>query len=262
MSRFCPLFSGSSGNCTYIGCSGGGILIDAGVSAKGITTALEQLELSPASIQAIFITHEHGDHVKGLKVFAGKNHIPVYASSTTLEALERDERYDSRTQVRPMNGAAVELDHMRVSRFSTSHDCAGSSGYVVETADGRKLAVCTDLGFVSEEVRTAITGCDLVLLESNHDVMMLQNGPYPYYLKRRILSDCGPLSNAGCAAELGGLIRAGATRLVLGHISKENNYPELALASARASLTDEGFKEDMDYILRAALPAGGRMMVL
>ncbi|MCI8361241.1 MAG: MBL fold metallo-hydrolase [Clostridiales bacterium] len=262
MSRFCPLFSGSSGNCAYIGCSGGGVLIDAGVSAKGITAALDQLELSPASIQAVFVTHEHGDHVKGLKVFAGKNHIPIYASQTTLEALERDERYDGRTKAYPINGAAVELDHMRVSRFATSHDCPGSSGYVVETGDGRKLAVCTDLGYVSEEVRDALTGCDLILLESNHDVMMLQNGPYPYYLKRRILSDCGHLSNAGCAAELGGLIRAGATRLVLGHISKENNYPELALASARAALVDEGYKEDMDYILRAALPAGGRVMVL
>lgn len=262
MSRFCPLFSGSSGNCTYIGCSGSGVLIDAGVSAKGITAALEQLELSPSSIQAIFVTHEHVDHVKGLKVFAGKNHIPVYASATTLEALEASERYDQRTEARPINGEAVSLANMRVSRFATSHDCAGSSGYVVETADGRKIAVCTDLGYVSDEVRAAITGCDLVLLESNHDVMMLQNGPYPYYLKRRILSDSGHLSNAGCAAELAGLIKAGATRLVLGHISRENNYPELALASARATLTDGGFKEDLDYLLRAAPPAGGRMLVL
>ena len=262
MARFCPLFSGSSGNCTYIGVSGSGILVDAGVSAKGITAALEQLEVSPSSIQAIFVTHEHSDHVKGLKVFAGRNHIPVYASGKTLEALEAAGLYDGRTQARAMNGAAVELDDMRVTRFSTSHDCPGSSGFVVETSDGRKMAVCTDLGYVSDEVRAALTGCDLVLLESNHDVMMLQNGPYPYYLKRRILSDSGHLSNTGCAAELGGLIKAGATRLVLGHISRENNYPELALASARASLTDGGFHENLDYILRAAPPAGGRMLVL
>lgn len=262
MARFVPLFSGSSGNCTYIGCSGGGILIDAGVSAKAITAALAQLELEPSAIQAIFVTHEHIDHVKGLKVFAGKNHIPIYASVKTLEALEAGERYDARTEGRVINGGPVGLAHMQVTRFATSHDCPGSSGYVVETADGRKMAVCTDLGYVSEEVRAALTGCDLVLLESNHDVMMLQNGPYPYPLKRRILSDSGHLSNAGCAAELGGLIQAGATRLVLGHISKENNYPELALASARAALTDGGYKENMDYILQAAPPAGGRMLVL
>lgn len=262
MARFCPLFSGSSGNCTYIGASGGGILVDAGVSAKGITAALEQLEVSPADLQAIFVTHEHSDHVRGLKVFAGKNHIPIYASGLTIEALEAGGLYDSRTEARVINGAPVELPHMRVTRFSTSHDCPGSSGYVVETEDGRKMAVCTDLGYVSDEVRAAITGCDLVLLESNHDVMMLQNGPYPYYLKRRILSDNGHLSNTGCAAELGGLIQAGATRLVLGHISRENNYPALALASARAALTDGGFHENVDYVLCAAPPSGGRMLVL
>lgn len=258
MSRFCALFSGSSGNCTYIGGSEGGILIDAGVSAKGIVSALAEREIDIAGIRAVFVTHEHSDHIKGLRVLASRRGIPVYASAGTLAALPGCEEVETRS----MDGAPVHLAGMEISRFATDHDCEGSSGYVVTTPDGRRMAVCTDLGHVSDGVRAAIQGCDLVLLESNHDVMMLQNGGYPYYLKRRILSENGHLSNVCCAAELPELVKSGATRLVLGHLSRENNYPELALACARAALMGGGMRENIDYILCAASPAGGKMLVL
>lgn len=261
MSRFCPLYSGSSGNCTYIGSGGSGILIDAGVSAKGICSMLESIEVDPQTIAAIFITHEHSDHIGGLRVLAGRKKIPVFASLETVESLIRGGKVDERVDIQPMDDSLV-IGDMEISRFSTSHDCAGSSGYTVSISDGRKMAVCTDLGYVGDEVRAALTGCDLILMESNHDVMMLQNGPYPYYLKRRILGERGHLSNNGCAAELPDFIRAGATRFVLGHLSRENNYPELALASARAVLGECGMKEDLDYIISVAPPAGGRVVAL
>ena len=262
MARFCPLFSGSQGNCTYIGGAQGGILIDAGVSAKGIAQALQGIGVQAQEIKGIFVTHEHSDHVAGLRVFASRNHIPVYASEGTAVALERAGKIDARVNLNLMNGAATEAAGMAVTSFPTDHDCADSRGYIICTPDGRRIAVCTDLGHISEAVRDAITGCDLVMLESNHDVMMLQNGPYPYPLKRRILSDCGHLSNACCADELPRLVGAGATRLVLAHLSRENNYPALALACAKASLDLAGVREGIDCLLEAAPQSGGKLMVL
>ncbi|HHW45712.1 MAG TPA: MBL fold metallo-hydrolase [Clostridiales bacterium] len=261
MSRFCTLFSGSTGNCTYIGASGGGILIDAGVSAKRIEKALLEREIDLTTIKAIFVTHEHTDHIKGLRVFASRAKIPVFASDKTVEAMLLRNDVGESIDLRVFEDS-VSVAGMEISRFDTSHDCEGSSGFIVKTPDGRKMAVCTDLGYVSDTVRQSLLGCDLVLLESNHDIMMLQNGPYPYIIKQRILSDSGHLSNVACAAELCGLVRSGTTRIVLGHLSRENNHPELARTTARASLIDGGFKEDIDYILYVAKPSGNKVLVL
>ncbi|OJU18609.1 MAG: MBL fold metallo-hydrolase [Clostridiales bacterium 43-6] len=260
MAKFCPLFSGSSGNCTYIGGSEGGILIDAGVSTKRILASLNDADIAPDSIKGIFITHEHSDHISGLRVLASKLNIPVYASGGTALGI-RDYCAPAQVEVHAMNGECVETAGMRISRFRTSHDSNESCGYKIDLGE-RKLAVCTDLGLVTDEVREAISGCDLVMLESNHDVMMLQNGRYPYFLKRRVLSEVGHLSNASCATELVKLVETGSTRFVLGHISRENNLPELALQTARVSLMANGMNEGTDYILSAAPAAGGKMIVL
>jgi phosphoribosyl 1,2-cyclic phosphodiesterase len=261
MARFSPLFSGSKGNCTYIGCSGGGILIDAGVSAKAITRALSDNGVSTDEIKAVFVTHEHSDHVSGLRVFVSRNHIPVYASETTLCSLADTCKINSSVDAHPISGA-ISVAGMSITRFNTLHDCAGSSGYIIETPDDRKIAVCTDLGCITDEVRTAISGCDLVMLESNHDVMMLQNGPYPYELKRRILSDHGHLSNAVCADELPRLVSTGTTRLILAHLSQENNHPALAETTAKSALDLCGMKSDIDYVLSVAPPSGGKTVIL
>lgn len=261
MSRFCTLYSGSTGNCTYIGASSGGILIDAGVSAKRIEKALLERQIDLSTIKAIFVTHEHCDHIKGLRVFAKRTRIPVFASEKTAEALIQKGEIDQNIELKILSDSVL-VAGMEVSRFDTCHDCEGSSGFIVKTSDGRKMTVCTDLGYVSDTVRQSLLGCDLVLLESNHDVMMLQNGPYPYIIKQRILSDSGHLSNVACAAELCGLVESGTTRIVLGHLSRENNHPELARTTARASLIDGGFKEDLDYILYVAKPRGNKMLVL
>ncbi|MDR1892829.1 MAG: MBL fold metallo-hydrolase [Oscillospiraceae bacterium] len=256
MARICPLFSGSTGNSTYIGCASGGVLIDAGVGARSICGALGNLGVDIKHVSAVFVTHEHTDHIRGLPTLAKKHGIKIYASEKTAQALAPV------VNARVIDGQGVQAGDMLITRFDTSHDCPGSGGYVVTTPDGHRIGVCTDLGHVSDEVRSALTGCDAVLIESNHDVNMLKNGSYPYHTKLRILSERGHLSNACCADELPALIKNGLTRVILGHISRDNNFPELALTTARTALLAHGMRENSDYLIWAAPPAGGRLVVV
>ncbi len=252
MARFCPLFSGSSGNCLYVGNAESGVLIDAGVSARRIENALAARGISPSAIRAILVTHEHTDHTTGLRVFQKKHHIPVYASHGTLTAL-----FETGAVAEEQRCHLVEeaiLDDVAITAFSTSHDCRESNGFRITLRDGRTVGIATDLGYVSDAVREGLRGCDLVYFESNHDVRMLENGPYPYVLKRRILSDRGHLSNEACAAELPALLQSGTTRVVLGHLSRENNLPALAQATALSALQGQGAVENRDFTLHVAPP--------
>ena len=252
MARFCPLFSGSSGNSYYIGSSHAGILIDAGRSAKQMVQMLDTCGLEPKAVQAILITHEHSDHIKGLRVFASRFHIPVYASAGTLSALLQMGCLEGDFPVEEISPDGVMCAGMLIQPFRTPHDSAESVGYRVFTADGRSAAVSTDLGYMTDTVRAALCGADLVAIESNHDIGMLQNGPYPYPLKRRILSRTGHLSNLACADELYSLAERGTTRFVLAHLSAENNTPELAYQTSVCSLSLCGMKEGTDYTLYVA----------
>lgn len=141
---------------------------------------------------------------------------------------------------------------MILEAFPVSHDCIQPVGYRVHTGDGRSFCLATDLGCLSEEVKEALRGCDAVVLESNHDVELLRSGPYPYHLKRRILSDQGHLSNEICAAFLPELLRSGVRRFILGHLSRENNRPQLALDAALSALSQAGYRREVDYLLEAA----------
>lgn len=252
MARFCPLFSGSSGNSYYIGSAYSGILIDAGRTAKQLMNMLNCCDIEMEAVKAIFVTHEHSDHVKGLRVFASRCHIPVYSSIGTLNALEEMGCLDGKFPTGIIDKEGMECADMVIKPFRTSHDSAESVGYRVQTHDGRSVGFSTDLGFMSDAVRGELMGADLVVLESNHDVGMLQNGPYPYSLKQRILSATGHLSNLACADELYGLANKGTTRFVLAHLSSENNTPELAYQTALCSLTLAGLKEGIDYQLFVA----------
>ena len=258
---FCPLFSGSSGNCEYIGYGDSGILIDAGVSAKRIISAMSANGFNPSSVKAIFITHEHTDHICGLRVFAAKYHIPVFCSYQTKNALNTDEKIRSSLFINDF-ADSIEIGGFTVNRFNTSHDCLGSSGYKITTPDCKIIAVCTDLGYVSDEVRSSLLGCNAVMLESNHDLSMLRNGPYPISLKKRIASDTGHLSNNCCAELLPELVKSGTTRIILGHLSKENNRPKLAYETAEENLSVYGFKADVDYSLQVASPENGKPIVI
>lgn len=252
MARFCSLFSSSSGNCTYIGTPDSGILIDAGVSARRIENALKARDIDPSTLKGIFVTHEHTDHTAGLRVLQKRYGIRIYASSGTREGL-----YESGALA--PDSVCLSFDEFcddafSVIPFATSHDCRESCGFRVTLRDGRTVGVATDLGVMTEEVRVGLSGCDLIHIESNHDVRMLENGPYPYHLKCRILSDCGHLSNEACAAELPTLVQKGTTRISLGHLSRENNLPALAHAAATAVLQQYGCRENVDYLLQVASP--------
>lgn len=252
MARFSALFSSSSGNCTFVGSGTGGILIDVGVSAKQTLAALDCIGVDISDIGAIFVTHEHSDHIQGLRALASKHGIDVYTSQGTLSKLEDMGKLCNKFKSFVMPGDGVECRGMFIRSFHTSHDCAESLGFTVETPDERKISVLTDTGIVTQEMENAVAGSDLILIESNHDIGMLRNGPYNYNLKRRILSDKGHLSNVACAELVTRLVQGGTTRLVLGHLSKENNIPELAYQTSKASLETSGAKENSDYIMYVA----------
>ena len=260
MSRLYPIASSSSGNCTYIGHAKDGILIDAGVSCKTIVDSLNNIGVEPKDLRGIFITHEHSDHINGLKVLAKKFNVPVFASEKTAQGILKAGLEDIESNIKIIDGS-ISVGDLNIQRFATSHDCEGSSGYVIHLPDGRKCAVCTDLGVVTDEVHNALCGCSAVLLESNHDVSMLQKGSYPQYLKARILSDKGHLSIVSCSSELQRLVDSGLTRIVLGHLSRENNRPEIARSCAIASLMDKKMIEDKDYTLYIAPPKNSKTII-
>ncbi len=260
MARYCPLFSGSSGNCTYIGTAEGGILVDAGVSAKRIETALRERDIEPHSIEAVFVTHEHIDHISGLRLLTKRYGWRVYASCGTLEAIADTRPLEPQTVCEVIGETGVCAAGMEIRPFATSHDSRESLGFRITLPGGRRVAVATDTGVMTDTVRAALSGCDLVHIESNHDVRMLENGPYPYYLKRRILADTGHLSNDACAAELTALAQNGTTRFVLAHLSRENNLPEIAYMTAQAALCGAGMQENIDFLLQVA-PRGAEAPV-
>lgn len=251
MAKFVTLFSSSKGNSYYIGSSGQGILIDAGRSCKQIEQAMMSNNLDMSSVRAIFITHEHTDHCSALRVIASRYGINVYASEGTLDGLVAGNMLCDRFSADVIT-SKLSIGDMLIERIDTPHDARESCAYRVTTADGKKAMVATDMGIMLPSVRSAISGCDLAVVESNHDVNMLMSGPYPYTLKRRVLSDRGHLSNEACAQELPDFVRSGVRHLVLGHLSQENNTPDVAFATANCSLLQAGMKIDEDFTLTVA----------
>ncbi len=250
MARIYPLFSSSSGNAHFIGTPSGGVLIDAGVSYKRLVAALRLNGIEPEAVRAIFITHDHSDHINGLRVFSKCCKAPVYATFGTLSYL-RNQGILDRGIEREIGDEGVEAGGFFVTAFRTPHDAPGSVGYRIHTPDGKSCAVCTDLGHVTEEIDRRISGCDLVLIESNYDEDMLKNGPYPYPLKKRIASPTGHLSNADSAREVRRLIESGTRRIVLGHLSRENNTPAVAERTL-LDILGADFRRNVDYMLSVA----------
>ena len=222
--------SGSSGNCIYLGEEDGGILIDAGISRKRIVTGLERKGLSLDDIKAIFITHEHSDHISGLGPVLRKNPIPVYATADTVSAIWEKTNMNNISpelfhSIRPEE--EIEAGEMLVRPFSISHDAVDPVCYTVEK-QGKRAAVATEMGCFDDTIIRVLGQCDSVLIEANHDINMLQVGPYPYSLKMRILGNKGHLSNTSCADLIKEILHKDLKHLVLGHLSRENNFPQLA----------------------------------
>ena len=227
--------SGSSGNCMSLSSGGTHILIDAGISMRRIESSLRGAGLELKDISGVLITHEHSDHISGLKMLIKYYGIPVYAPHTVANRLRGMlPDIDSCPNIISV-GEPFGLGSLLVRAFHTPHDTDESVGYRVE--GGGCFAMATDMGHVTEEVLEALTGADTVLIEANHDVDMLSYGAYPVYLKRRILSNRGHLSNENCAKLALYLCQHGTRQIVLGHLSKENNRPELALSAVRTQLS-------------------------
>lgn len=237
--RMVSIASGSSGNCIYIGSEKTHILVDAGISNKRIEKGLNELGVKGSELNGVLITHEHSDHIKGLGVLARKYGLPIYSAKETLEEI---------SAVKSLGDFPKELfcpicpdvdfmiGDLEIKPFRIDHDAANPVAYRIQ--HGRKsAAVATDMGHYSQYIIDHLQGLDAVLLESNHDVRMLEAGPYPYYLKRRILGDHGHLSNETAGRLLNCILHDNLKHIFLGHLSKENNYEELAYETVRLEIT-------------------------
>ena len=250
MARIYPLFSSSKGNSTFIGTEKAGILIDCGVSFRRLKAALDVNQIPLSAVQAVFITHEHSDHIAGLKMLTKTTGLPVYGQKRTLQRLCDADKIAPSSPVIDISGISISCAGNEVSCFNTPHDTIQSCGYRIRTQDDKLCAVCTDLGHITPEVDMALTGCRLVLLEANYDEEMLRNGHYPLHLKERILSPNGHLSNSACGIQTRRLVEQGTTHIILGHLSPENNRPHIADQTVQNALY--GMERNKDYLLGVA----------
>ncbi|MCD8224807.1 MAG: MBL fold metallo-hydrolase [Clostridiales bacterium] len=239
--RLVSIASGSSGNCTYIGSEHTHILVDAGISNKRIEQGLNEIGIKSSEIDAVVITHEHSDHIRALGVLARRRGLPIYGTQETLEEITAA---SSLGEIDPALLHAVlpdvefSIGDLTLLPFSIDHDAANPVAYRVR--NGRtQVAVATDMGHYDQYVIDHLQGLDAILLEANHDVHMLQAGPYPYFLKQRILGDHGHLSNENAGRLLNCLLHDHLRYVLLGHLSKENNYEALAYETVRLEI-DQG----------------------
>ncbi len=237
---FCPLCSGSSGNATFIEAGGARVLVDAGLTGKRITELLAGLGVAPDTLDAILVTHEHSDHVQGVGVLSRRYGIPVYANEACFGRM-----LPQTGALAPGKARVFEPDRpffirdVEVLPFSTPHDSARPVGYTF-AHKGCRCAVMTDIGHVTQHMLDTVANADILLLEANHDVDMLRAGAYPYALKQRILSGTGHLCNEDAGYALVKLFGRGLRNVILGHLSAENNTPELALVTVQTVLDDAG----------------------
>lgn len=250
---FCPLCSGSSGNALFVQAGRTRVLIDAGKPGKTLTAALATIGVEPETLDAILVTHEHNDHIAGAGVMARKYHLPVYATADTWRAME-----DKVGKVPPELRCTFDksqdfyLGDLGVAPFAIPHDAADPVGYRL-WCGGVSIATATDLGYFSKAVAQAIAGSSLVLLESNYDPdMLLRNPHYSSRLKQRIQSNRGHLSNEACANALVQLAESGVRQVVLGHLSGENNLPELALETSELRAQEVGLRLGQDLCIDLA----------
>ena len=241
--KICLLYSGSRGNCAFIEAGGARILIDAGKSAKALCSALCQIGVDIDSIDAIFITHEHRDHISALQTLSHKHKIPIHILLSSAEIFYglKDEKLCACLDLKFGNGFEADVNNLHVKAFPTPHDSRGAVGYRLSfSEDGQEYSIgyATDTGYVTDDMLENLSGCFATVIESNHDPVMLREGPYPPELKDRIRSKKGHLSNSDCAAFAATLCESGAKHIMLAHLSEENNAPELAYSETLSAIGD------------------------
>ena len=251
MARIYPICSSSDGNSTFIGTRGHGILVDAGCSFRALKNALSLIDTDFDGIEAVFITHEHTDHMKALGQLFKHTSLPVFASGGTINALKFSGKIPENATVYDIKDG-YKSAAFEVSAFPTSHDSAESVGFTVRFGKD-SFGICTDTGFVTEQAEKALSGVRTVLIESNYDEEMLRkNLSYPPDLKRRISGNQGHLSNSDCAEFALKLLKSGTRHLVLGHLSRENNTPATAKSRTERLLADNGAVLERDFTLCTA----------
>jgi len=250
--RICSLFSGSSGNATYLGSKDANILVDAGKSLKQISEALRYLNIEPCQLDGILITHEHSDHIKSVQLLSKKFDIPIYANIETWNAMENHkvEVVDRNKRIFS-NSTNFAIKDIEIHAFPISHDAASPVGFNF-FCGSKEVSIITDLGYIDSDTIDCIKDSDIVYLEANHDVDMLKSGAYPFYLKKRILGKKGHLSNLDAGLCLATLINHKVTHAILSHLSLENNLPGVAFNTVKNVLNSKGIEIDRDVVLDLA----------
>lgn len=238
--KFCSLSSGSSGNCYYIGNEFHGILIDAGISATSIRRFLKQMDVSMQSIMGVLITHNHVDHIRGLEVLTRKNHLPAFTTHNVWRSILTPYVKITGDCIREIPiQQKFHLSGFDIEAFPVSHDAPETIGYHIN-AEGRNFTIVTDFGYICETSAHYIKKADFLVIESNYDEEMLNNGSYPYFLKTRIKSDHGHLSNNQVSGFLADNITPDLSHICLAHLSKNNNTPEKALKTMKQTFAEKG----------------------
>lgn len=238
--KFCSLSSGSSGNCQYVESKNTRILIDAGFSGKRVEELLTSIKVCPTSLDGIIVTHEHGDHIKGVGVLSRRFNLPVYANANTWLGMKEGIGKLKEENIKLFETEKFfNIKDLEIFPIKIYHDAIEPVGFII-SYNKKKISIITDTGWVSNRIINKIKGSDLYLLESNHDVFMLREGLYPWHLKRRIMGEKGHLSNDDAGRVLGRVLEENGEIVLLGHLSKDNNIPELALDTVKNSLLSQG----------------------
>ena len=246
---FCSISSGSSGNCIYVSSDRTRILVDVGISKKSVNDGLNLIKVNPNSIDGILLTHEHLDHYRGVGIFSRAYDIPVYLNGRTYEVISS--KLMNINKINIIDNGEFVIGDLDIKSFNLPHDAVDPVGYSIMNSK-KKISIATDMGYVSNEIFENLKDSNIVLIESNYNEDMVKVSPYPYYLKQRILSNTGHLSNDECAKVVVNLVECSRKHIILGHLSNTNNFPELAYKTVENGLINNGFKIGRDLNLTIA----------
>lgn len=241
MFKFCNFYSGSSGNCSFVETDNTKLLIDCGVSSKKVEEALNSVNVNIEQIDGILISHEHSDHIKGLASICKKYNIPIYANNSTFTNIKQNISDDKKIKFK--SNEKFEIGDLKIFPFSIPHDAADPCGFNIHYND-KKITIATDIGHIDNTILHNLDESDFLLLESNYELNMLQCSRYPYMLKRRILGPNGHLSNEDAGVAITQLVKSGLKNIMLGHLSEQNNFPELAYQTVMTSMLSNNVDVD------------------